>query len=214
MFFNKFIDYVYPNVCGICGEKIKYDTYTCTNCLSILKCYRERYIKKCELKSYDELLSLYEYKGIIKKRILELKFYDGKYISNSFAYLLSKRITELELQFDVIIPVPISFKRSIERGYNQSKLIAERISKILGKRTISNVLIKIKNNKRQSELNINERKNNVINVYKIKNEENIKNKVILLIDDIYTTGATINECAKMLKNSGAKKVIVATIAYA
>jgi predicted amidophosphoribosyltransferase len=74
-------------------------------------------------------------------------------------------------------------------------------------------LVKTKNNKTQSKLDINQRKNNVKSVYEVK-QNKIKDKKILLIDDICTTGSTVNECAKVLKKAGAKSVIVATIAYA
>lgn len=212
MLFKNIINYVYPDVCGICGKRIFSTSYTCANCLSILKCYKERII--INSKFYDYMINLYEYKGIIKHRICKYKFREAKYISKTFAELASKKIKELNLKFDIIIPVPISLQRHLERGFNQSELIAKNIAKALNKEIYTNVLIKVRNNKKQSELKANERKNNVKGVYNIKNFYKIDGKTILLIDDIYTTGATINECSKTLKKYGAKKIIVLTIAYA
>ena len=214
MFFEKFFSFIYPNICGLCGKSVKYNSYTCTNCLSILKYYRGREINNCKTQYYDQMINLYEYTGIIKKRIWQLKFRDGKYISKAFAYLIYMKLRKLNIGFDIIIPVPISMGRYMERGYNQCGLLVKELSKLLKKESSFKLLIKRKNNKRQSDLNIIDRKINVVDVYKIKDEEKIKNKIILLVDDVCTTGSTLNECAKMLKLSGAKKVIAITIAYA
>lgn len=207
------MNYVYPGVCGICGKRIFYHSYTCTNCLSILKCYRERIIYSPN-NFCDFMMNLYEYKGIIKNQIWKFKFREAKYIGKTFAELISLKIKELKLEFDVIIPVPISVKRYLERGYNQSYEVSKYIGKFLNKKVLKNILIKIKNNKRQSDLNIEERKINTIGVYDVICPEKIKGKKVLLVDDIYTTGATVNECAKILKLYGAEKIIVITIAYA
>ena len=100
-----------------------------------------------------------------------------------------------------------------QRGYNQSSLIAKKLVKDITNLTCrEDVLIKDKNNKRQSDLNRHQRQENVKNVYKVINKEKIYNKKILLFDDIYTTGATVNECAKELKENGAKEILVFTIA--
>lgn len=208
MFFNT----IFPSVCGICEKNINSNTYACTKCLNILKCYKERHLKDYNKNTCDEIFSLYQYTGIIKNKICKFKFREGKYIGKTFGYLLTQKAKELE--FDYIIPVPISFKRFMERGFNQSEIMASEISKRLSKKMIKNVLIKTKNNKRQSELHEKDRKSNVIGVYKVKNKTKIYGKIILLIDDVYTTGATINECAEVLKKAGAKKIIAITIAYA
>ena len=214
MFFKNILNYVYPNVCGLCGKSLKSNTYTCTICKGILKYYKEKHLINCAGRYYEEVLSLYKYDGIIKKKICQFKFRNQKYLGSFFGYLLSNKLKELKIEFDIIIPVPINFIRYMERGYNQSFLIAKEISKIMKKELCNNVLFKFKRNKRQSELHMNDRKNNVIGVYKTKNENEVNGKIILLVDDIYTTGSTIDECAKMLKKAGAKKVIAITIAYA
>lgn len=213
MFLEIILNYVYPNLCGICGKRINYNSFTCEICTSILKYYKERKINSYNEK-IDYLLNLYEYKGIIKKQLCQFKFNNQKHIGKFFSKVLTKRILDLNLLFDIIIPVPISKKRYKERGYNQSKILANEIAKTLKRKCFSNILIKCKNNNKQSRLKIDERKENVLGVYKVRNSKNLRNKIVVLIDDIYTTGATINECARVLKLAGAKKIIVATIAYA
>ena len=101
----------------------------------------------------------------------------------------------------------------MERGYNQSALIAKAISKKIPQIDyLEDVLIKKINNKPQSTKNKSERKNNVIGAYYMKNKEKINNKKILLLDDIYTTGNTVNECCKILQSANPKCIDVITIA--
>ena len=214
MFFKKVIDFIFPPVCGICGKPIKNNTNTCLNCLSILQYDTGRIMKGHGRDAYDLVLSLYSYQGMIKKQLLNFKFHQQKYVKYSLAELMAKRIQALSIKFDIIIPVPISQKRFYERGFNQSLEIAKELARIVGKPVSKQVLIKTKNNFKQSKLKKYQRKKNVEGVYQIRYHSRIQNKVILLIDDIVTTGATVSECAKVLKENGAQKVIVITIAYA
>ncbi len=112
----------------------------------------------------------------------------------------------------MIIAVPLSRKKQFKRGYNQSELIAKIIAKKSKIPYRKNILIKQKHNITQSNLNRKQRFENVKNVFKVTND--LKNKKILLIDDIYTTGATVNECARVLKKAGASEVVVYTVARA
>ena len=107
--------------------------------------------------------------------------------------------------YDIIIPVPISKQRFKMRGYNQSLLIAKEIAKKLSTKLNAHVLIKIEDNLAQSKLDKVGRAQNVINMYKVVNKKEIYNKSILLIDDIFTTGSTLNECSKTLINARSQK---------
>ena len=93
----------------------------------------------------------------------------------------------------------------MSRGYNQSELLAKEIAKILRIKTDTKTLKKTKNIIAQSTLNKEQREQNVIGAYKVKDIEKIKNKKILIFDDIYTTGSTVNECAKVLVQAGIPK---------
>ena len=114
----------------------------------------------------------------------------------------------------IIIPIPLHFWREKQRGFNQSKLIAEYIAKKLNLRLVDN-LKRAKNNKPQVESkNSEERNKNVEGIFKITNSDLIRGKNIILIDDVFTSGATINEAVKILKENGAKKIIALAIAKA
>ncbi len=130
---------------------------------------------------------------------------------SKFLKKYEKKLFKNEL-YDIIIAIPISKNRLKTRGYNQSELLAREIAKNFGLKLEQNIIKKVKNNIAQSTLSKEEREKNVKNVYKIINKETMQNKNILLIDDIFTTGATVNECSKMLKQNGVKKIDVFTIA--
>ena len=126
--------------------------------------------------------------------------------------LKNKKIFENIKKYDKIIPVPISKKRYKERGYNQSLLIANEISKQTNLELVNNCLIKTKNIIEQSKLNKEDRQQNIQGVYSIQNEEIITNKKVLLIDDIYTTGSTVNECSKILQQARPERIGVLVLA--
>lgn len=207
------INLIYPNVCGICDKLC--DDDICKKCEiklnNISKIKMDRYTNKY----FKKHLYIFKYEGIIKERLIKYKFNERNYIYKAFVkfMLKNKKICDFLKNYDIIIPVPIHTKRRMERGYNQSALIAKEISKEIQKIDyLENVLIKKINNKPQSTKNKSERKNNVIGAYYMKNKEKINNKKILLLDDIYTTGNTVNECCKILQSANPKCIDVITIA--
>ena len=211
-FINYAINLIYPNVCGICDEICKDDL--CKKCEIKLKNISKFKIDTYKNKNYKRHIYLFKYEGIIKERLINFKFNQKVYIYRAFVNFLikNKKICRFLKSYDIIIPVPIHYNRKVTRGYNQSALISKNIAIKLQIDYDEKVLLKRVNNKPQSTKNKQERKNNVIGVYYIKNEEKIFNKKVLLVDDIYTTGSTVNECAKILKISGAKMIDVFTVA--
>ncbi len=205
---------LFPHVCGICGKLD--DKSLCNKCRIKLEELAENMIlnKKEEGMEFSNLIYIFKYEGLIRKTILDYKFYEKSYIYETFVNFILKdeKIFEKLQNYDTIIPVPISSKRMKERGYNQSLLIAKKISKTLHIELRTKCLLKTKNIIEQSKLNKEDRKQNVQNVYELKNREILKNKNILLIDDIYTTGSTANECAKTLKQAKPKNIDVMVLA--
>ena len=114
---------------------------------------------------------------------------------------------------DAIIAVPLHRKRRKERGFNQAYLIARRLGKKLHIRVEGRVLLRIKKSMPQMDLPAHQRERNVMGAFKVRKAKRIEGKRILLIDDVMTTGATVNECARVLKRSGSKEICVITIAY-
>ena len=206
------LNLIYPNVCGFCNKTCKNEL--CNKCKVKIRHSQINIIIKPKSKYFKELISIFKYEGIIRDKILQYKFEDKAYMCNTFAKIILKneKICGLLKKYDIIIPVPIHRKRKAQRGYNQTQLIASRISKDLKIKLCDDVLIKSKNTIAQSKLNKNKRKQNIKGAFKILNAGKVQGKNILLIDDIYTTGSTVNECSKILTKAGAKVVGVLTIA--
>ena len=214
-FYDWILDLVYPPVCGICG-KFNQD-FLCKKCQKMLEAEAKFKIDKVDNQEYffENHLYIFKYEGIIRKLILNYKFNEKSFLYKTFVNFLLKneKFFKILKSYDTIIPVPVSSKRMNERGYNQSELIANDIVKQIAEcECITDCLIKNKNIIEQSKLNKEQRKQNIQNVYQLKNKQIIKEKKILLIDDIYTTGSTVNECSKMLKIGQPEKIDVLVLA--
>lgn len=172
-------------------------------------------IKSNTTKFFETHIYLFKYEGIVRKKIIEYKFNDKSYLNDTFVKIMLKneKICRFLKSYDIIMPVPIHKKRKKERGYNQSEIIAKKIAQnVPNLEFINDCLIKKVNTVAQSSLNKWQRIANVKNVYIINNTQKIKNKKVIIFDDIYTTGNTVNECAKILKQANANKILVLTIA--
>lgn len=208
---NNILEIFFPTSCGICGKIEK--NGICKKCeLSIHK-YKFNNSSIRQKKNLQRF-HVFKYEGKIREIILQYKFFEKAYLYKTFSYLIlnDKNICTYINEYDIIIPVPVYIKRKKEKGYNQTELIAKEIANTCSLEYKNNVLKKIKDTKKQSTLTKRERKENVKNVFVIENSEQIKNKKIILFDDIYTTGSTVYECYKHLKKAGASKVLILTIA--
>lgn len=226
---EKIINLIYPQTCGICG-KINNKTI-CSKCnIQLKKQEKIGILTKEKLeenslemeKHFEELMYIFKYEGQIRELILDYKFNEKSYMYKTFVNFLlkNKKIFENIKKYDKIIPVPISKKRYKERGYNQSLLIAKEISMQISYETnnniklelVNNCLIKTKNIIEQSKLNKEDRQHNIQGVYTLKNGSILTNKSILLVDDIYTTGSTVNECSRVLQQAKPNKIGVLVLA--
>lgn len=210
------LNIIYPQMCGICG-KINTNVL-CNKCEIELKKQSQCQIinngKEIEDKYFDELMYIFNYEGQVRKLILDYKFNEKSYIYLTLVNFLLKneKIFENIKRYDTIIPVPISKKRFKNRGYNQSYLIANEIAKQTKLELMNNCLIKTKNIVEQSKLNKEDREKNIKGVYTLQNSQLIENKKVLLVDDIYTTGSTVNECSKMLRQGNPNEIGILVLA--
>lgn len=187
--------------CVICGEQLNVKTDSDLICG---KCIKSKY-------SFDRNFSVFIYNRTIAKAIYKFKFGKKTFLAEFFAKFLAKKMNNVKI--DYLIAVPIHKKRLKIRGYNQSLLLVKEVSKITNIPYISDLLSKDKNTIPQSKLKSSKRKTNLKSVFSLNEKyiENIKGKNIGIIDDVFTTGSTINECAKILKKSGVNKVFGFTI---
>jgi ComF family protein len=151
---------------------------------------------------------------MIRKAIKRFKFNGRSDFAMKFARIIqnsTKNVTNLKL-FDIIISVPMYKERLKSRGYNQSYLISRYLSKYNNINEMSNILTKITNTKSQSSLSKIERLTNVKDAFLLNDDYLVNGKNILLIDDVFTTGSTVNECSKVLIKNGAASVTVLVLA--
>lgn len=213
---EQILNLIYPQTCGICGKLNK--NSLCNKCEIALK--KEKNIniinqgEEIENKYFNELMYIFKYESQIRKLIIDYKFNEKSYLYLTFVNFLLKneKIFENIKKYDKIIPVPISKKRLKTRGYNQSLLIARKIANKTNLELLNNCLFKTKNIIEQSKLNKEDRIKNIQGVYELQNKQLIENKKILLIDDIYTTGSTVNECSKMLSQGNPTEIGVLVLA--
>ena len=187
------IIYPYDNKCIICG--VEGFLGICSKCKSEIKRVHQQ----------EEIMAYGYYGGVLKKLILNLKYHKSFIAGKVLADLLCQIIIEKKLSIDCICYVPISKDSLKKRGFNQCSVLAKNISSILDIPVID-CLVKVKETKEQKLLGKEERMKNILDAFEIKNKEKLFKKNILLIDDVYTTGATINECKKNIEKCNINKI--------
>lgn len=206
------LNFLFPPACVVCGKIDK--NWLCPKC----KTRVERLEKSCEVeiqnKKYEKLLYIFKYESLIRKLVLGYKFSNKAYINNFFANIIvnNKKTFNLLQKYDMIIPVPMHKKKMQKRGYNQTELISEKIALKLGVENRPDILEKVVNTTTQSKLGGKARQTNIQHAFFIKNDIDVENKKIILLDDIYTTGATSEECSRVLKDAGAKEILILVLA--
>lgn len=197
---NSFLNLLFPSKCLGCGKE---NEILCPECL-------KRIDYPTILKS-NNILAATDYNDeLAKKAIWLLKYRGIKQIAEPLAELIKQRtLGKIKIKNPVFIPIPLSPKRLRGRGFNQSELIAKYLSDTI----ITNVLYKTKETVSQVSIKDREKRlNNLKGSFAVKNAELIKDKNIILIDDVSTTGTTIGEAKKVLKEAGAKRVIGMVVA--
>ena len=228
------IDSFYPKhiKCICCKEELKsrnvYDM--CEDCYSTLPFIKHNFCIRCGLKfekdgsgtclnckatnfSFEFARSAVNFDDKVIPVIHKFKYARYKFLAEPLSYLLYDTLLTQDWKIDLICYVPLFSKREKERGYNQSRELANNLS------TLSNIPVfddieRTRDTPTQTKLSRKERQENVKDCFKVTNKSRIKNLNILIIDDVFTTGSTSNEISKELKKSGANKVYVLTVAHA
>lgn len=188
--------------CKSCGVPLEVDLGHDAQCLPCLD----------RLPAYDRARSALVYDEHSKGLILGFKHGDQTHTVVSFIPWLRQAGGELLAGADILAPVPLHRWRLLQRRYNQAGLMALALAKVAGKQVWQDTLIRTRATPIQGHLNRQERARNVARAFSVNPKRDVAGKNILLIDDVYTTGATVSECAKALKKSGAARVDVLTLA--
>lgn len=225
---QKFIEVFFPRSCVNCGIYTVRDAALCVSCINNIKFLQGYFCIKCG-KNLEQnagvcvrctafnshlsaLESVFEYDNTSKHMVLQFKFYGDISNIKTYAGWMFEKGKELLARAELIVPVPMHCMRLRRRKYNQSVLLARALSKLCGIPLEVFTLKKAKNTTPQSYLSASKRSKNVWNSFKVTNSVLFRGKVVVLIDDVVTTGASLQECARVLKNSGAKEVLGLTLA--
>ncbi|MBR4282123.1 MAG: ComF family protein [Clostridia bacterium] len=199
----------HKKLCGECEKTIIENISGCEKCgqpISACVCKRERF-------EFDGIIAPYLYEGPVKSGIRRMKKDIGGDTAEYFADILTEwiKLKGLNTKIDLIVCVPLTKEREREKGYNQSGLLAKRLSKNSDIPYNKYAMTKLYSNKEQHYCSAIDRVGNVFGIYEA-DEDICCDKNILLVDDVTTGGSTLNECAKMLKIAGANKVYCAVAA--
>lgn len=237
------IDIIYPPKCHICdafldpveGELNGESTSICEACFSDLVPIESPYCPICSIPFvsregdshlcedcmrkrpfFSALAAPYVFDGALMSAVHAFKYGTKSYLINPLGPLLTRFARDLFLKTDglLIMPVPLHPKRLRQRGFNQSALLARHVAKALNTDLDISSLMRIKYTVPQTGLNKKERQKNIRGAFQVQTSAKIKKKKILLIDDVATTGNTLNECARMLRKSGCKDVFSLVLARA
>ena len=223
---DSILNLFYPRVCAACGGPLLKDEETvCLKCRLLLpRTGYERYPENPVMQNFYGRVNLhaatacffFAKSGKVHHLIHELKYKGNKEAGRFLGHQIGESIKEAPMfqGIDLLIPVPLHPKRERKRGYNQSQLIAEGISETTGIPIGSQYLFRIVYNETQTHKSAEERFKNVQDIFEVRNADQLKGKHVLLIDDVLTTGATLESCAHQLESIPGITISVATAAYA
>ncbi len=221
------LDIFFPRFCLSCGKE---GSYLCQDCQALLEVSEEQHClckepftifgtkmvkgkcRKCRGKILHGLYSALPYENFLTKRLIQQFKYPPyfKGLANTLASLIITHFHLLDKPPDfsrfVLLPVPLHKSKLRERGFNQSEEIAKELGKFLRIPVVGDSLLKIKETQAQVELSESEREENIKGAFFCQKPEEVRSRKILLVDDIYTTGATMEECGRVLKKAGAQEV--------
>lgn len=217
------LDLLFPKRCVSCG---KFGAYICSECFSKIEFVDKPVCPYCErpafsgrahpgcLKKYglDGLVVVCRYRGPVRAAIVKIKYKWVWDIEKVLVDLIAENLWKFDFPKDAaLVPVPLYPRRKRWRGFNQAELLARDLSKRF-KHPFVDLLVRKKATRPQVELASEARKKNVLGAFALRPSQHPKGKSYILVDDVFTTGATMSECAKVLKRAGADEVWAMAVA--
>ncbi len=224
--FNDVVDFLYPRVCIVSEMNLPEDNsnkYVLDSTLASLEKVSQVQLNELRNKvRSDFAFSLYDFakKSDFEKIIHHLKYSGmkdlGVFLGEHLAGYVKLEIEEQDLNYDWIIPVPLHKTKIRERGYNQSEYLVKGLSKGLNIPLLVNSIDRRRYTKSQTKLTLTEREKNVKDAFFLNNEfiDRLNGRNVILVDDVITTGATVNECINVLREAGVKKIFTVSLAMA
>ena len=235
--FNAVLNWIYPQPCPVCNEIIQGGHGICSEChkkltpitgAGCIKCgkaveHRGSKCEDCEGKPFcfEKNISAFVYDSLLRRAIHGFKYSFNPYSASVFGREMGMRLVESEhsVFFSehrnefVVISVPLHKARLKKRGYNQSEILAKEVASALGMPFVKDCIERTRNTVPQSEIRqIDERTKNIKDAFSVARPDILKTNNVLIVDDIYTTGATINELSKAIKSVSDKRIFAVTLA--
>lgn len=229
------LDLIYPrNIhCILCGDGIEpTEKYSmCTPCRDRVKFIASRFCEKCgkpleplylPQKCPDCMIthhyftrgfSCVEYDDAVKKLIYQLKYHQKRHLAHPIGQMMADRLRKLDVgEIHMIVPVPLHRKKERERGFNQSEIIAKYMADALGIPMEKKNILRVKETETQNQLNREERRENLRDAFQVVDHKKFAGKKILIVDDIYTTGSTMDACCREIRKAGPEEIYFITFA--
>lgn len=227
-------DWLYPRVCPGCGAlSDRAGRHVCSACFAQLRLHDRSLCETCgapaegevshafvcgacrqDRPAYDRARSAARYQGVLRGQLHQFKYGGALWLKPDLADLL---LGCLEAHFeagavDVVVPVPLHPARERERTYNQSAQLAREVAARLGRRLDGRSLVRVRRTESQTRFDAAQRRANILGAFAVRRPAWVARRCVLLVDDVMTTGATLAECARVLKKAGARAVWAVTVA--
>ena len=202
----------FPNCCMFCNRVMYYDTIICDECEKHIPYTNGELNVPINKFSFNQVICPFFYDMGADNAVKRLKFNKVKGNARKLAIYMEQSLVEADIlnKIDLVIPVPAFQKNEDKPAFNQSEWLVVALCKLIKTPYGNNILIKHKKTKKQHESDADQRKLNLIDAFSINDIHKINGKTILLVDDVFTTGSTLECCSKTLLQSGAKEIICLT----
>ncbi|MFQ5957359.1 MAG: ComF family protein [Candidatus Brocadiales bacterium] len=200
------ISYITGTRCPRCGMGL--GDYALISQEGCIECRTHRF-------KFDGAFSAAYYEGVIKELIHQFKYGRQEFLAESLTEVLARCVKEIDLRrgnIDMVVAVPLHRRKMTERGFNQAELLGRNVGRFLDMDVCTGGLRRVRNTPSQTRLPYYKREENVREAFLVEKPTQFKGKDVLLVDDVLTSGLTASECARVLKESGARRVYVLTVA--
>jgi len=231
---DRVADWFYPRVCPGCGELCdRPGRHLCWSCFARLDLHTQAHCSVCghpaegrvahafvcgactaAPPAFDRARSAGRFTGVLREQVHQFKYSNALWLKNDLADLLQGCLGAhfAPEAVDVVLPVPLHPARQRERSYNQAGMLARELAQRIDRRFDDRSLVRTRQTETQTHLDAAHRRSNILGAFEVRRPEWVAHRCVLLVDDVMTTGATLAECARVLKKAGARTVWAVTVA--
>ncbi len=206
------LNFVYPSSCMICKTSLPDSPGLCDLCWNDIDIWDSDLHEVGFEHEFDQIVILYQFNDCVRSLIHALKYRGKTLPGQMFGRALGQRIAGIVEPDTIIVPVPLHSAKKRARGYNQSEIIARAMGRVSGLQVMAKALYRVRSTPTQTRLGVLERQYNVHGAFHVRRPASIEGRKIFLIDDVITTGATLNACVLALRSAGAQCVSVGAVA--